>query len=311
MCDSYNLDESNQCFVCGQPRPAAPEMDWKHSKDEHGTAKTSSKVHEYSFPSKSDDLKKDDRYSARPKRKKPELKKAVHNRKSLMVIGILLLICFVIAIIPKENSENSSFSFPGLINPVESAIKEHEGSSIQFEDVDSDAWYQEAVDYVVNSGLMKGTSETKFEPDSNTTRAMIVTILYRMEGEPAVDQLSDFSDVPDNMWYTNAIAWANANGIVGGYDENHFRPDSNITREQYATIMFRYAILKGFETTKSVDLSGYQDASSISPWAQDAMKWANAEGLINGRTYTTLAPAGNATRAETAAILMRFIERLK
>ncbi len=179
--------------------------------------------------------------------------------------------------------------------------------SAGFTDVPADAWYRGAVDYAVEKGLMKGTSPTKFEPGTATTRGMIVTILWRLEGSPAVSAGNPFTDVGEGAWYRDAAVWASENGIAGGYGGGRFGPEDKISREQLATMFRRYAEYKGYDVTAAADLSGYDDAENISPWALDAMKWANAEGLINGRTAATLVPEGTANRAETAAIFMRFL----
>ena len=155
---------------------------------------------------------------------------------------------------------------------------------------------------------MNGTSSNVFSPNATTTRGMIVTMLYRLEGEPRVTTGSAFDDVDAAMYYVDAIAWANANGIVTGYDEATFGPNDAITREQMAAILYRYAQYKGYELKTGADPSQYTDAADISSWALDAMEWANAEGLITGRTAATIVPGGTATRAEAATILMRFLE---
>ena len=191
----------------------------------------------------------------------------------------------------------------------EPVLEAHEGCpAAGFADVDPHAWYHEFVDYAVSRGLMKGTSDAAFEPDAPATRAMLVTILHRLEGEPGADGASPFADVPEGRWYTEAVIWANGNGIAEGYGDGHFGPGDTVTREQFAAILYRYAKWKGYDVSGSADLSGYADAADISPWVLEAMKWANAAGLITGRTETALGPAGKATCAETAAILMRFLE---
>lgn len=178
-----------------------------------------------------------------------------------------------------------------------------------FTDVNTDDWFAEAVQYVLDNEIMNGTSATTFGPNTTTTRGMIVTILYRLEGEPDA-AASSFTDVASNMYYADAINWAAANGIVNGVSEISFAPDNQITREQMAAILYRYAQFKGYDVTASNDLSSYTDASQISEYATTAMQWANAEELITGRTSTTLAPQGTATRAEVATILMRFCENI-
>ena len=181
--------------------------------------------------------------------------------------------------------------------------------SFPFNDVSSSAWYREAVEYVYENGMMNGTSDTAFSPNATTTRAMIVTILHRLENEPSASA-SSFTDVVAGSYYENAVNWAAANGIVNGVSETSFAPNTAITREQMAAILYRYAQFKGYDVTASNDLSSYTDASQISAYATTAMQWANAEGLITGNTSTTLNPQGNATRAEVATILMRFCENI-
>lgn len=176
-------------------------------------------------------------------------------------------------------------------------------------DVSGDAWYADAVAYVAGKGLMNGTSATAFSPDAFTTRGMIVTILYRLENEPAAAG-SSFSDVASGQYYTSAVAWASANGIVTGYADGTFRPAADITREQLAVILYRYASYKGCDVTAQADLSGYTDADQIGGFATDAMRWATAQGLVNGVSASALAPQGTATRAQVAAILMRFCENI-
>ena len=181
--------------------------------------------------------------------------------------------------------------------------------SFPFNDVASSAWYREAVEYVYENGMMNGTSDTVFSPNATTTRAMIVTILHRLENEPSASA-SSFTDVVAGSYYENAVNWAAANGIVNGVSETSFAPNTAITRGQMAAILYRYAQFKGYDVTASNDLSSYTDASQISAYATTAMQWANAEGLITGNTSTTLNPQGNATRAEVATILMRFCENI-
>ncbi len=184
-----------------------------------------------------------------------------------------------------------------------------DGSSTLFADVADDAWYADAVRYVFEKGMMNGTSSTTFSPNETTTRAMIVTMLHRLENEPTASA-AGFTDVASNTYYANAVAWAAANGVVTGVSETSFAPNDAITREQLAAILYRYAELKGYNVSASGSLSGYTDASQISSYATTAMQWANSTGLITGKTSTTLSPKGNATRAEVATILMRFCENI-
>lgn len=181
-------------------------------------------------------------------------------------------------------------------------------SSLPFGDVKSGDWFYNDVKYVYEKGMMAGTAADVFAPNATTTRAMIVTILYRLEGSPAVTGTSAFADVPAGQWYTDAVNWAAANQIVKGTSATTFAPNDSITREQMAAILYRYAQYKGYDVTKKADLSGYSDNSQVSAYAKDALAWANAAKLINGVTNTTLAPQGNATRAQVSAILHRFCD---
>ena len=181
-------------------------------------------------------------------------------------------------------------------------------SGLPFGDVKTADWFYNDVKYVYEKGMMAGTAADVFAPNATTTRAMIVTILYRLEGSPAVTGTSAFVDVPAGQWYTDAVNWAAANQIVKGTSATTFAPNASITREQMAAILYRYAQYKGYDVTKKADLSGYSDNSQVSAYAKDALAWANAAKLINGVTNTTLAPQGNATRAQVSAILHRFCD---
>lgn len=178
-----------------------------------------------------------------------------------------------------------------------------------FSDVRESDWFYEAVQYAVQNGLLVGATDTEFRPGQPMTRAMLVTVLHRLAGEPAAGSVN-FDDVSGDAWYAEPLAWALANDIVSGYGNGRFGPNDHVTREQMAAILHSYASCKGCDVTAMADLSLYTDGAAISPWAQNALSWANAEGFITGRTATTLAPGGSATRAEVAAILMRFVEGL-
>lgn len=180
----------------------------------------------------------------------------------------------------------------------------------KFEDVHVSDWYFDAVQYVYENDMMAGTSDTTFSPNQTTTRGMIVTILYRLEGEPTVTGTTAFTDVTADQYYANAVAWAVQNGIVAGSDATTFAPNNAITREQMAAILYRYAQFKGYDVSAKADLSTYIDAADVSAYATDAMAWASQTGLITGTSATTLSPAGQATRAQVATILMRFCENI-
>ena len=190
----------------------------------------------------------------------------------------------------------------------ESDHSQGSGEQHPFTDVAADAWYAQAVQYVYENGLMDGIENNQFAPEHTTTRAQLVTILYRLEGQPAVTGESGFTDVEADTWYTDAVVWAAANGIVNGVSDTRFAPGDEITRQQMAAILYRYAEAKGYDVTDSADLSGYSDAETIQAYAQIPMAWACAQGLIQGFEDGTLRPAGNATRAQIATILMRFCQ---
>ena len=208
-----------------------------------------------------------------------------------------------------------SFTMPEGKVTVTATFKEIDHSVVcpskDFTDVDPDAWYHEAVDYVVEKGIMNGVGDNRFDPTGTTTRAMIVTILYRLEGEPTVSGTNPFDDVAEGKWYTDAVIWANENGIVDGYGGGKFGPTDDITREQFATILYRYAQFKGYDVSATADISGYGDASSVSNWAQEAMQWACGAGLIQGDNLGNMLPGDSATRAQAATLIMRFIENVK
>ena len=176
-----------------------------------------------------------------------------------------------------------------------------------FNDAKKSDWFYKSMRFAYSNGLMNGTGTDKFAPQSNLTRAMLVTMLYRLEGEPTITGATEFSDVPSGQWYTNAIAWASKNGIVNGVGDDKFNPNGNITREQLAVMLYRYSEFKKLGTATEVSLGSYTDAEEISSWASDALKWANSRSFITGRTATTLAPKGTATRAEVATIMQRFM----
>lgn len=181
-----------------------------------------------------------------------------------------------------------------------------------FADVPTGAWYQSAVEYAYANGLFYGVGNDSFAPDYPMERAMLVTVLWRYEGQPS-DGVNNFTDVPTGKWYTQAIAWAAKNGIVNGIGNNRFDPTGKISREQVASILCRYASWKEIDTSARADLSGFSDSNLVSAWAVSSVQWAVSEGLISGAQNNgklTLDPGGNASRCQVAAILMRYIENI-
>ena len=180
-----------------------------------------------------------------------------------------------------------------------------------FTDVSDRDWFYDDVISMYEKGLMGGTSDTAFSPDLTTTRGMIVTILYRMENSPAVSGKSSFQDVKADAYYNDAVIWAASNGIVTGVSSTEFCPDNAITREQFAAILFRYAQYKGMDAvTLEENLGGFADGSTVSAYAVPAMNWAVGAGLLRGDDSGLLLPRGEATRAQAAAMLNRFIENV-
>ncbi|MBQ6262575.1 MAG: S-layer homology domain-containing protein [Clostridia bacterium] len=184
-------------------------------------------------------------------------------------------------------------------------------SAASFIDVKPGRWSEEYINYAVKAGYLKGVGGNRFDPSGTTTRAMVVTVLWRIEGEPDTAFRSDFKDVPGNKWYSVPVIWAKDSGVVTGVSADRFNPDGPITREQLAAMLFRYSTYKGYSVSGRADLSGYSDGTKISGWAADAFAWAVSAGLINGVTDKTLVPGGPATREQLAAILKRFDENVK
>ena len=182
-----------------------------------------------------------------------------------------------------------------------------EQAPLPFPDVTEGDWFYDDVRCAYETGLMGGVGDNLFAPNSQTTRAQLVTILYRLEGEPEVSGTSGFSDVAAGIWYTDAVAWAAENGIVNGVSDTEFAPGDDITREQLAAILYRYAACQGYDVSQRADLSGFGDASSISGYAHEALSWAHAQGLVLGFEDGSLRPQGTASRAQIAAVLMRFL----
>lgn len=179
----------------------------------------------------------------------------------------------------------------------------------KFQDINLNNWYHDGIHYAVENHLMVGTGTNTFEPGTATNRAMLVTVLFRFEGEQAVGKCP-FLDVPEDRWYTDAITWAAANRIVEGYGHGVFGPEDPITREQMAKILMNYAFYKGYDVSARGDLSDFDDGDDTSHWARQAVEWAVGAQLIQGKGNNCLDPNGNILRAEFATIMMRFCENI-
>ena len=211
-----------------------------------------------------------------------------------------------------KDDNKYTFKMPGSSVTVEvtfQAVKE-ESPVDAFLDINTGAWYYDAVKYVVENGLMSGTGTYTFEPNTTLSRGMIAQMLYALEGKPSVSATNSFTDVSVNDWYAKAASWTQSKGIITGYDDGRFAPNDPLTREQLALILYNYAQSKGYDTSAKADLSKYVDGSSTSAWAQTAMTWAVGERLISGNAIggrTLLDPQGVTTRAQFATIMMRYI----
>ena len=205
-----------------------------------------------------------------------------------------------------------TFTMPAGRVTVEASFAEIALEPLPFGDVDDGDWFADAVRFVYENGMMNGVSETSFAPHAATSRSMIVTILYRLEGEPVVDYAMDFTDVAGDAYYAEAVRWAASEGIVGGYGGGLFGSDDAVTREQLAAILYRYAVYKGYDVSigESTNILSYADFADLSEYAIPAMQWACGAGVITGVTDATLVPHGEATRAQVAAMLMRFCEAI-
>ena len=182
-----------------------------------------------------------------------------------------------------------------------------------FTDVVAGTWYYGAAAYAYNNGLFAGMTPTTFAPNATMTRAMLVSVLWRLAGAPAPKAPNTFVDVPDGAWYTDAVTWAAENGVVSGIGGSRFDPSGFVTREQTAEILYNYAHSKGYDVSARADLTAFPDAGSVSGWAEKALSWANAAGLINGTVrdgQTILDPQGSASRAQVAMILMNYVEHV-
>lgn len=214
----------------------------------------------------------------------------------------------------KKSDTSYTFTMPASAVTVKVAYVKDDAAVVEpttgFNDVADKDWFADAVKYVADKGMMNGTSKTTFGPNDSTTRGMIVTVLYRLENEPSAAAAS-FTDVVSGQYYTDAVAWANANGIVTGYGNGKFGPNDVVTREQLAAILYRYAQYKKYDVSVGEDTNilSYADAQSVSVYAIPAMQWAGGAGIVNGFDGK-LNPQNNATRAEVATMLMRYCEKV-
>ena len=214
----------------------------------------------------------------------------------------------------KKSDTSYTFTMPASAVTVKVAYVKDDAAVVEpstgFNDVADRDWFADAVKYVADKGMMNGTSKTTFGPNDSTTRGMIVTVLYRLENEPSAAAAS-FTDVVSGQYYTDAVAWANANGIVTGYGNGKFGPNDVVTREQLAAILYRYAQYKKYDVSVGEDTNilSYADAQSVSAYAIPAMQWAGGAGIVNG-SNGKLNPQNNATRAEVATMLMRYCEKV-
>lgn len=197
------------------------------------------------------------------------------------------------------------FEMPGSRVTVDA---EFERTTMPFNDVSRSDWFYDAVNYVYFNNLMDGVSSTQFAPNSSTTRAMVVEIIYRMAGSPSVSTTAGFTDVASSAWYADAVNWAARRGIVEGRTATTFDPNAPVTREELATLLYRYAVNSGYDTSvgANTNILSYTDAGSISEYAFDSLQWACGAGIVNGTGNGVLSPQGQATRAQLAAMLMRF-----
>ena len=208
------------------------------------------------------------------------------------------------------NDNSSSSSSSGTTTTPTTPANPVPDKTMPFTDVKSNDWYYQSVQYAYDNGLFSGVSHDSFAPGDSMDRSMLVTVLHSLDGKPAAGK-GGFTDVADGAWYASAVAWAAEHGIVSGVSGSAFAPNGAITREQLAVMLYRYAQYKGYDVSKTADLSGYADQGSISDWAAQAVQWACGSGLMTGRSVTSLAPAGTLTRAEAATMLKAFCENVK
>ena len=215
---------------------------------------------------------------------------------------------------PTDATEPEETTKPTDATEPEETVEPFDPDAVElpFSDVNEKHWFRDAVAFVYHHKLMNGVSNTSFAPNQATTRAMIVTVLYRIAGSPKTTADAGFVDVKAGSWYADAVNWAAENGVVNGMDATHFAPDNNVTREQLVTMLLRYSTLMGYDTSVTAQLGSFPDANKVSTWASQAMSWAIGAGLITGSQQSNgtvlLLPGDNAQRAQIAAILQRFME---
>ena len=223
-------------------------------------------------------------------------------RKKSIILTLFLLVVTVTVI--------TGASMGATTQSDETEKATEQSITMSFSDVANSDWFYEDVKYVNEKKLMTGTSDTTFSPDIPTTRGMIVTILWRIEGEPISSGSNHFEDVKNDLYYYNPVIWAAENNIVSGYDDVTFGPDDNITREQLATILHRYTSYKGCDVTTEHDLSAFADKNDISEYAVNALTWANFHQIITGTSADKISPKDSATRCQVAAVLKRWCENI-
>ena len=182
--------------------------------------------------------------------------------------------------------------------------------SLPFTDVASNDWFYSAVQYVYENSIMNVTSATTFAPNGTVERSQVVQMLYNLEGQPTVTGNSGFSDIKSADWNSKAVIWAERTGVVDGYENNTFRPGKAVSREEFAQMLYNYAVYKGYDLSAAANLARFPDGKNVSAWAEKAMRWANGNELINGHDDGKLDPRGTAIRAQAASILMRFDQNL-
>ncbi len=227
------------------------------------------------------------------------MKDQLHRAESVMAS-----VCY-----SQDEVDQAAEALRERIGKLEERNEWNDDSAFPFHDIAMERWSRGAVVYAFNRGFFKGTSEDSFSPELAMNRAMLVTVLYRMDGEMQTDADMPFTDVPEGAYYYDAVKWASSNSIVNGMTPDSFWPETDLTREQMATILYRYSNYKGLDVTASIPLDGYQDAGRIGEYALTPMKWAAAEKLITGISEVELSPLTGATREQVATILMRYSQK--